>query len=97
MPLPLLVLLVVAGVGAVVLSVHLSGGSTVVRIGDEGMAARRFAADYPDEKAERIIVLPGGSDAVLLLSGGGAGLVHAMGHKFLTRVVRSQDISSVLG
>lgn len=93
MGLVLLAVMVVAGVTGVVLAVHLSGGSAPARLDGAEAARRRFAVDFPDLEPGRIHVTATGDAALLALGDGRAGIVRAVGGKFLTRVVAGPDLA----
>jgi hypothetical protein len=93
MPLPLLVVIVVVGIAAVVFAVHMTGGSRSVTLRDEAAARERFAVDHPEIAVTRVWLTADRTAAVLDLGGGTAGLVHAIGGKFLTRIVGAEDLA----
>lgn len=93
MSLTLLVVMVVAGVGGVVLAVHLSGGSVAARLADEEAALARFFIDYPDAGVRAVRLTRDGKTAFLALADGRVGIVQAVGDKFLTRVIAGPDLA----
>ncbi len=93
MSLPLLVIIVVVGIAAVVIAVHMTGGSRIATLADEGAARERFAVDYPDLPVQSVWLTSDGKAAILELADGRAGIVHAMGGKFLTRIVNPSDVA----
>ena len=85
MSLMILAVLVVIGVGGVVLAIHLSGGTITVALESEKAAIERFTEDYPEADVRRTIISSNNQTAILALGDGGAGVVHAIGDRFLTR------------
>ena len=92
MSLPLLVAMVVAGIGAIVAAIHLTGGTRRVRLGDAEHAAGRFREDFPEEQVGEVRLTAPGDAAFLDLAGGRLGLVQSFGDRFLTRIVTPADI-----
>lgn len=89
MPLEILALLVVAGVGGIVLAIHLTGGTITAAFDSEASARRRFAEDFPGVEAGSVLLTANRQAAVLDLPGGAAGIVYAIGDRFLTRYLDS--------
>lgn len=85
MSLMILAVLVVIGVGGVVLAIHLSGGTITVVLESEKAAILRFTADFPEADVHRTIISSDKQSAILALGDGSAGVVHAIGDRFLTR------------
>ncbi len=85
MSLGILALLVVVGVGGVVLAIHLSGGTVTATLGSSTTAIDRFAEDFPDADVTEAVLSADQTAAILALSGDEAGIVHAVGDRFLTR------------
>lgn len=94
MPLSLLVSVVVGGIALVVLMVHLTGGSRVTGIESAEQATGRFLVDYPEAVVSRTILSADRRDAVLELTDGHVGLVHAIGSKYLTRFVNRGEMAA---
>ncbi|TYR31017.1 hypothetical protein FY036_16410 [Mesorhizobium microcysteis] len=94
MSLALLVIIVVVGIAAVVAAVHLTGGSAPARLSGEEAARTRFAVDYPEMMVGRVWLTREGDAAFLELENGHVGIVHAIGGKFLTRLVAASDLTS---
>lgn len=92
MDLTLLVVLVVVGIVAVVLAVHLTGGSKRAVLADADAARARFREDFPDLRIDKVLLTADGSAALLSLAGG-VGIVQAVGGKFLTRLVSAKDLA----
>lgn len=93
MSLGLLAVMVVFGVSGVVLLVHLTGGSRRARLEDEAAARARFAIDYPDLAIVAAYRTQDGDAAFLALEGGRAGIVAAVGDRFLTRIAGAHDLA----
>lgn len=93
MSLGLLVTMVVIGVSSVVLIVHLTGGSRRARLDGEAAARARFAIDFPEAVVAAVHLTRDGDAAFLALEDGRAGIVAAIGDRFLTRVVGAGDMA----
>lgn len=91
MPLEILALLVVLGVGGVVLAIHLTGGTVTAEITSSEAALLRFAEDFPDAIVEEVIVAKDRRSAILALEGDDCGVIHAIGDRFLTRYLVVDD------
>jgi len=91
MSLPVLAALVVGGIGFIVLVIHLSGGTRNARLSSVDAAVARFAQDFPEEKAGRVVLASDGSAAFLALANGRTGIVQAFGNRFLTRIHKPGD------
>ncbi len=92
MSLGLLVIMVVAGIGAIVAAVHMTGGSVRAELSGDEAARRRFAEDFPDLVAASVWLTKDRRAAILGLEDGQVGIVHALGGKFLTRLVIAGDL-----
>lgn len=95
MGLTLLVILVVGGIAAIVLAVHLTGGSRTARLADAAQARARFAEDFPDHAVRAVRLAGDGETAFLALGDGRTGIVQAFGDRFLTRVLAARDIAGL--
>ncbi|MFN3549866.1 MAG: hypothetical protein ACK4U0_20460 [Mesorhizobium sp.] len=95
MSLPVLVVLVVVGIAAIVLAVHLTGGTRDASLADEAEARERFAVDHPREHPTAVRLTMAGEAAFLELDRGRTGIVRSFGDRFLTRIVTSADIERV--
>ena len=95
MPLEILAAMVVVGLSLVIGSVHFSGLSRPVRIDGAGTAVARFLVDFPDAQPGETIVSADGKDAFIALAQNRVGIVHAIGDRFLTRVLRAGMVTSV--
>jgi hypothetical protein len=93
MSLPVLVVLVVVGIAAIVLAVHLTGGTRNAILVDEAAARTRFALDHPREQPLRACLTAMGDAAFLELDGGRTGIVQSFGGHFLTRIVSASDVA----
>ncbi len=91
----MLAALVVVGVGLIVAAIHFTGGSRGASIASAEQALARFAADYPKERAVDVVVTVDARSALLEMADGRTGLVHAVGAKFLTRILGPDDVVSV--
>lgn len=92
MSLTLLVFIVVVGIAAVVVAVHMTGGSVRARLDGEEAARLRFADDFPEVAPASVWLTSDGSAAIIGLQDGRVGIVHALGGKFLTRLVTADDL-----
>jgi hypothetical protein len=95
MPLELLAGMVVVGLSLVIGAVHFSGLSRPARIDAAGTAIARFLVDFPDESPGETIVTVDGRDAFIALAQHRVGMVHAIGDRFLTRILRAGMVTSV--
>lgn len=92
MSLTLLVFIVVAGIAAVVIAVHMTGGSVRAELDGEEAARRRFAEDFPDLAPASVWLTRDRCAAIIGLEDGRVGIVRALGGKFLTRLVTAGDL-----
>ena len=92
MSLPLLVAMVVVGISAIVLAIHLTGGTRRARLDSSGEAIARFREDFPEEPVTVVRLTASGDTAFLELSAGRTGLVQSFGDRFLTRVIAPRDV-----
>lgn len=95
MSLALLVVIVVVGIAAIVLAVHLTGGTRLATLEGEDAARRRFAEDFPNATPRRVVLTERANAAFLDLDGVRTGIVQAFGDRFLTRIVSPADIRAV--
>jgi hypothetical protein len=95
MPLEILAIMVVAGLSLVICAVHFSGMSRPARIASEESARARFLIDYPDEEIGEIAISDDGKAAFIALAGGRTGLVHAIGARYITRILQPQSLREV--
>ncbi|SMH48907.1 hypothetical protein [Mesorhizobium australicum] len=95
MSLPVLAALVVVGVGLIVTLIHLTGGSRKASLVSADAARARFALDYPNVEVRAVHLTTDRCSAFLETADGRIGLVHAMGAKFLTRLVAPEDVASL--
>ena len=94
MSLTLLVAIVVVGIAAVVIAVHMTGGSRTATLADAAAARRRFAEDFPDIRARKVHLTSARNAAFLELDAGKVGMVQSFGGKYLTRLVAAGDLAS---
>ncbi|MVA97580.1 hypothetical protein GN330_10015 [Nitratireductor sp. CAU 1489] len=95
MSLTVLVAIVVIGIMAVVVAVHMTGGTREAELTSEAEARRRFAEDFPNETIVEVVVTKPPTAAFLLLESTRTGIVQAVGMHFLTRIVRPADLTVV--
>lgn len=95
MPLEILALLVILGVGGIVLAIHLTGGTVTATLANDEAAIERFAEDFPEHAVAEVMITENGQSAVLALTGGDAGLVHAIGDRFLTRLLTAGTAATI--
>lgn len=95
MSLPILVALVVVGITAAVLAVHLTGGSKRSTIVDADHAATLFLTDFPNERPGPALLTIDNQSAFLDLPGARLGIVQSFGDGYFTRIVTAGDIASV--
>jgi hypothetical protein len=95
MPLEFLAAMVVAGLSLVIGAVHLSGLSRPAIVSGPDQARARFLLDFPDENPGEVVISADGRAAFIALAGGRTGLVHAMGDRFLTRILERRSIRAV--
>ncbi|MFE0014369.1 hypothetical protein ACFWXH_05970 [Mesorhizobium sp. NPDC059054] len=93
--LPVLVVMVVVGISMAVAAVHFTGGSRTTRLADARQALDRFAVDFPDLKPGTVQLTGNGDTAFIELADGHTGVVHAIGDRFLTRIVTPAEIELV--
>jgi len=96
MPLPLLALLVVAGISAVVLFVHLVGWSKPARFDGEADARTVLQAEYPDSQIETITLSDNKRIALAQRRDQPPALVHAFGDRFVGRDLSPDLINQVV-
>lgn len=90
--LPVLVVMVVVGISMAVAAVHFTGGSRTTRLADAAQALDRFGEDFPDLKSGTVRLTESGDTAFIELADGHIGIVHAIGDRFLTRIVTRAEI-----
>lgn len=93
MNLLLLATVVAAGISLVVLVVHMTGGTRRASFADAKAAAERFAIDFPDLRPSSVYLTQDGTCAFLELPNSRVGVVHAVGDRFLTRLIARSDLS----
>lgn len=95
MSLAYLVILVDVGIAAIVLAVHLTGGSGSAVLADMGHVRERFAEDFADEAVTGVQLCNDGQAAFLELDAGRTGIIQAFGDRFLTRIVTADDVADI--
>lgn len=95
MSLPVLVILVVVGITAAVLAVHLTGGSKIATIRDTSHARELFATDFPEERTGDATLTTDRHSAFMTLPGNRVAIVQSFGDGFFTRSVSASDIASI--
>lgn len=95
MPLTILVPMILVGLALVAIAIRLLGLSKDVSIPAIADAISLLRADYPDANIEEAILASNGKAAILKLEDGSAGLVEAMGDRFITRILAQKDIRQV--
>ena len=95
MSLPVLVVLVVVGIAAIVLAVHMTGGTRNATLADEAAARARFALDHPREQPAAVRMTRTGDAAFLELDRSRTGIVQSFGGHFLTRIVTAADVRRI--
>jgi hypothetical protein len=95
MSLPILIVVVFAGISLIVLAVHFSGGSAVAKVDDPELARLRFAVDFEEETTRDVFIARDRETAFLLLDSKGLGIVHSVGDRFLTRLLQRSEIRGV--
>ena len=91
MSLTLLVIMVVVGITAIVVAVHMTGGTVTAALETAAAAKRRFADDFADVIVTDIWLTKERNAAFLALEDGRTGIVSALGDRFLTRIVDASD------
>ena len=91
MSLTLLVIMVVVGITAIVVAVHVTGGTVTAALENAAAAKRRFADDFADVSVTDIWLTKERNAAFLALEDGRTGIVSALGDRFLTRIVDAAD------
>jgi hypothetical protein len=94
MSLTFLVAIVAVGITAVVVAVHLSGGTRIATLENAEMAKQRFADDFADLAIRDVWLTEDREAAFLALEDGRAGVVSALGGNFLARVLRGDEFAS---
>ncbi|MBX3578052.1 MAG: hypothetical protein KF723_12640 [Rhizobiaceae bacterium] len=95
MSLPLLAAIVVLGIAATVIAVHLTGGSHRATLSGFDQALGAFRTDFPDIEVGNAVMTANGESAFLDLADGRTGIVQSFGDGFFTRVVSPADIAEI--
>ena len=94
-PLPILLGLIVGGIGGTVGALYVLGWATPARIVDTDAAIQRFRLDYPDDEVVEALVDAEGASALLLLEGGSLVLVSVLGDRFVVRKLRAGAVKAL--
>ncbi len=105
--LPVLIVMIIAGILVIVLAVHYTGGSKSGVLNRDEDVLARFEQDYPQKPVGKIYYTQGRHSAFFALpelqnepaatlEEQATGLVHAMGAKFLTRILTPHDIQTIV-
>lgn len=86
MSLPVLAVLVLGGISAIIVSIHLSGGTRDARLRDQADALARFAEDFPDDAVDFAWLTADRHAAFLALAGQRTGIVQSFGDRFIARI-----------
>ena len=92
MSLPLLGVMVVAGISAIIFAIHLTGGTRRRRLAGSEEAIARFREDFAEEPVTTVHLTASGDAAFLELTAGRTGLVQSFGDRLLTRIVSPADV-----
>lgn len=90
MPLHILLILVVAGIGGIALLLHLTGHSAEARL-DRDSVVRAWARHYPDDRVLHVRVADNGR-AALVRTDTGPGLIRAFGADTVARHLQGTDL-----
>ncbi len=83
-------------IGLLVLLLHVLGRSRTARLADRDAAVAIFLDEYPDASCGPAAVSRDGWAALIVLDGGArAGVVHAMGADWMTRLIRPGEVAGV--
>lgn len=98
--LPVLIGMIVAGILTGVLAVHFLGGNRQAVLNSDQDVLERFRQDYPESRIpeSRINVICYTRDrrtAFFDLAQQGTGIVHAVGAKYLTRILQADNIAAL--
>jgi len=94
-PLPILLGLIVGGIGGTIGALYAMGWATPARISDTDAAIERFSLDYPDDTVTEAVVDTHGSSALLLLEDATLVLVSVLGDRFVVRKLRAGSIGGL--
>lgn len=93
--LPVLIGMIAAGIITGVLAVHFFGGNKQGVLNSDTEVIERFRQDYPESSIGIIYFTRDRRTAFFDLPQQGTGVVHAVGAKFLTRIVQADDIQEI--
>lgn len=94
-PLPVLLGLIVGGLGGTLVALHAIGWSAPATLEGPDAACLRFALDYPDDTPQDVWVASDGSTALLSLEDGCVGLVCVLGDRFTVRRLGARSVGSI--
>ena len=94
-PLPILLGLIVGGIGGTIGALYVMGWATPARIVDADAATRRFSLDYPDDTVAEAVVDAEGSSALLRLEDETLVLISVLGDRFVVRKLRMGALKGV--
>lgn len=90
-----LVIVVAVGITGIVVAVHATGGTTTVRLANGDAAIKRFHEDFEAEAIKAVVLSSDHETAFLWLENNRIGIVHAIGDRYLTRIVEAKDIRGI--
>lgn len=94
-PLPILLGLIVGGLGGTLAALHLIGWSTPETLETAQKARDRFALDYPEDTVTDVILANDSHTALLALADGSVGLVAVLGDRFVVRRLGPQGLTAL--
>ncbi|MDR0252557.1 MAG: hypothetical protein LBI75_05180 [Brucellaceae bacterium] len=93
--LPVLIGMIVAGILTGVLAVHFLGGNKQAVLNSDQDVLERFRQDYPESRINVICYTRDRRTAFFDLAQQGTGIVHAVGAKYLTRILQADNIAAL--
>ncbi len=93
--LPVLIGMIAAGIIGGVLAVHFLGGNKQSVLSNDTEVIARFRQDYPECGISEIYFTRDRRTAFFDLPQQGTGIVHGVGAKFLTRILKTDDIQEI--
>lgn len=94
-PLPILLGLIVGGLGGTLAALHAIGWSQPATLDSPDAARARYALDHPEDTVIDVIVADDRKAALLSLEGGHIGLVHGLGDRFVVRRLGPGSLSAL--
>lgn len=95
MDLPLLVGLIIVGVGLVALVLHLTGAGTALVLEHPDDVIAALVADHPHALDGHVMLSDDGRCGFVILDEARTGIVRVMGRHLATRIVNREEISRV--